>query len=112
MAELNQALSWISFRPVIYDEIEHFQTGVDYPFSKRKSSIEPSMATLQTGRSHLHKVFLQKNVVCEDKNIFSEFLFWADEACNSDDTSNFDFTKYKLVKSHLEPTLSLERVYF
>ena len=31
--ELNIALNWISFRPVVYDEIEHFQTGVDYPFS-------------------------------------------------------------------------------
>ena len=31
--ELEVALRFITFRPIIYDEIEHFQTGVSYPFN-------------------------------------------------------------------------------
>lgn len=45
LRELSTALTWISFRPIIYDEIEHFQTGVSYPFNARKSSMPPVIAT-------------------------------------------------------------------
>ena len=46
-------------------------------------------------------------MVCYDRNIFSEFIFWEDEHCNSDDTSNFDFTKFKLSKTHIEPMVGM-----
>ena len=46
-------------------------------------------------------------MVCYDRNIFSEFIFWEDEHCNSDDTSNFDFTKFMLSKTHIEPIVGM-----
>ena len=57
-SELATALDTIQFRPVVYDEIEHFQTGVDYPFSSRKSSLPPSMANHDTQSPKMHQILI------------------------------------------------------
>lgn len=36
---LNEALDFIQFKPVIYDETEFFTTGSTYPFKRRKSDL-------------------------------------------------------------------------
>ena len=50
----------------------------------------------------MHKLYLQRNVVCYDNDIFHEFMFWKQSACDTSDTSNFDHQKIKLSRHAIE----------
>ena len=79
----------VQFRPVVYDELQIFsESNANYPFQGRKSNI-PSVVSRKEDNNNLEiiNIYLQKNVVCYDKDIFSELFFWKSSKCDIDDTS-------------------------
>ena len=96
----------------MYDEIEYFtQATKPYPFKQRRSNIPLNMRLpfqVEGGKKAytVFNMYLKKNVVCYDNDIFSQILFWKESKCDLENTSNFDFQKIQLSKFSSEIGLS------
>ena len=92
----------------MYDEFEVFdETNTGYPFQHRKSNL-PSFphSKVQDGKVPMTNIFLKKNLVCYDEDIFSELFFWQSNKCEIEDTSNFDYQKIKFSRFYTEENMS------
>lgn len=114
---LVEALYHIRLRPVIYDEVEFFSNDNSYPFKPRKTTLAAlasvSLAPIDSGspmgdrslifnNAFTHAVQLKRNLVCLDNLPYSDLMFWADDKCDFQETSQYDFSKLKFSKSDLE----------
>jgi hypothetical protein len=75
------------------------------PFSTSKQGISPYT---------MFSLYLRKNVVCYDNDIFSQLWFWRDQKCDIENTTNFEHQKIQLSKFGSEIGISnpFKEIYF
>jgi hypothetical protein len=73
---------------VIYSEAEKFTNNFTYPYYRKKSVLNAPPGTRIN-------MYLRQSVTCFDDDLWSDFQFWKDDACDISDTSNFLYKKWQ-----------------
>ena len=77
-----KAMTDIVLVPVIYDEVPFFIGNNEYPFERRKNTMQrllPNILGFDASKriiSKMNGIKLMRNVVCINDNIWSGLLFW------------------------------------